>query len=140
MALNQFCGCFAMMSFTASIFKESGSNLSPNLSSIVVGGIQIIGSMFPPMLVDRLGRKTMMGISAYSTAFGLASLGAYSLLQSQGFDLSAFNFLPLFLFSFIIFIANWGVMTLPFMIVSEITHPKVNAFHNLRLGGCKSLH
>lgn len=107
MALNQFCGCFAMMSFTASIFKESGSNLSPNISSIIVGGIQIIGSMFPTMLVDRLGRKTMMGISAYCTSFGLSFLGAYSLLKHQGYDLSAFNWLPLLLFSFIIFIANW---------------------------------
>jgi MFS family permease len=125
MALNQFCGCFAMLNFTASIFEESGSNLSPNISSIIVGFIQIIGSLCPTLLVDRLGRKMMMGISAFGTSFGLAVLGCYTLLKSEGFHVEAFNWIPLVTFSFVIFIANWGVLTLPFMIVSEISHPKV---------------
>ena len=57
MALNQFCGCFAMLNYTATIFAESGSNLSPNMSAIVIGVIQIIGSYISTMLVDRAGRK-----------------------------------------------------------------------------------
>lgn len=125
MALNQFCGCFAMMTATATIFKESGSNLSPNISSIIVGGIQIIGSMFPTLLVDRLGRKMMMGLSAFGTSMGLGILGGYTFLKSESFNLESFTWIPLVAFSFVIFIANWGVMTLPFMIVSEISHPKV---------------
>lgn len=44
-ALNQFCGCFAMLNYTASIFKESGSSMSPNMSAIVVGTIQLVGSI-----------------------------------------------------------------------------------------------
>lgn len=125
MALNQFCGCFGMMTFTATIFEESGSTLSPNVSSIIVGGIQIIGSMFPTILVDRLGRKMMMGLSAYGTTIGLCVLGSYTLLKSQGFNVESFSWIPLLAFSLVIFIANWGLMTLPFMIVSEISHPKV---------------
>lgn len=125
MALNQFCGCFAMLNFTATIFKESGSSLSPNVSSIIVGGIQIIGSLFPTLLVDRLGRKIMMGISAFGTCTGLAVLGCYTLLKSEGFNVEVFNWIPLVFFSFTIFLSNWGVLTLPFMIVSEISHPKV---------------
>lgn len=126
MALNQFCGVFAMMNFTATIFAESGSNLSPNLSAIIVGGIQIIGSMFPPLLVDRIGRKMMMGLSGFGTTIGLTVLGVYTSMKAQGFDLDCFAWVPLVMFSFVIFISNWGLMTLPFMIVSEISHPKVN--------------
>lgn len=127
MALNQFCGVFAMMSFTATIFHESGSTLSPNDSSIIVGVILIIGSMFPTLLVERLGRKMMMAISATGTCLGLAALGTYSFFKSSGADLSTLDWVPLMSFSFVIFISNWGVMTLPFMILSEISHPKVNA-------------
>lgn len=58
-ALNQFCGCFAMLNYTASIFKESGSSMSPNMSAIVVGIIQLVGSSCPPILVDRAGRKVI---------------------------------------------------------------------------------
>lgn len=56
-ALNQFCGCFAMLNYTANIFKESGSNMSPNMSAIVVGVIQLIGSYVATILVDRAGRR-----------------------------------------------------------------------------------
>jgi SP family facilitated glucose transporter-like MFS transporter 8 len=131
MALNQFCGVFAMLNFTATIFKESGSNLSPNISSIIVGGIQIIGSMLPTLLVDRLGRKMMMGISAFGTSIGLSIYGVYTLLKAEGINVEAFNWIPLVVFSFVIFIANLGVLTLPFMIVSEISHPKVNSRDDL---------
>lgn len=55
--LNQFCGCFAMINYTATIFKDSGSNLSPNMSAIVVGTIQLIGAYCSTVLVDRAGRK-----------------------------------------------------------------------------------
>lgn len=55
--LNQFCGCFAMMNYTANVFEEAGSNLSPNVSAIVVGTIALLGSYTSTSLVDRAGRK-----------------------------------------------------------------------------------
>lgn len=55
--LNQFCGCFAMLNYTANIFAESGSNLTPNMSAIIVGIIQLVGAYMSTFLVDRAGRK-----------------------------------------------------------------------------------
>lgn len=55
--LNQLSGCVAMLSYTANIFKEAGSALSPNLSAIVVGAIQFVGTCVLVSLVDRTGRK-----------------------------------------------------------------------------------
>lgn len=55
--LNQCCGCFALLNYTAKIFEESGSSLSPNKSAIIVGVIQLFGSMIPTFLADRAGRK-----------------------------------------------------------------------------------
>lgn len=115
-----------MTNFTATIFQESGSNLSPNVSSIIVGVILIIGSMMPTLLVDRLGRKLMMSLSALGTSIGLSFYGAYTLLKAQGFDVESFNWIPLVAFSFVMFVSNCGIMTLPFMIISEIAHPKVS--------------
>lgn len=56
-ALNQFSGCVAMLSYTATIFQEAGSALSPNESAIIVGTIQFIGTCALVFLVDRAGRK-----------------------------------------------------------------------------------
>lgn len=59
MMLNQFSGCCAMLYYTATIFNESGSNLSPNSSAMVVGAITFLGSAVATCLVDRSGRKVI---------------------------------------------------------------------------------
>jgi Sugar (and other) transporter len=128
MALNQFCGCFAMLNYTGYIFAESGSNLSPNMSAIIVGLIQIFGSYFSTALVERAGRKLLIGGSAIGTGLGLSVLGAYMQLKFLEYDVSAFQWIPLVMFSFVIFIANWGVLTLPFLVLSEIVPQKIKSF------------
>ncbi|XP_063702742.1 facilitated trehalose transporter Tret1-like [Culicoides brevitarsis] len=126
--LNQFCGCFAMLNYTASIFEKAGSTLSPNISAIIVGFIQIVGSFFSTILVDRAGRKFCIAISAGGTCIGLAILGTYTYLDMIGIDTSKFLWIPLVSFSFVIFIASWGVLTLPFLVLSEIMPEKIKAF------------
>lgn len=55
--INQFCGCFAMLNYTASIFRDAGSTMSPDMSAIIVAVIQLLGSYVATNLVDRAGRK-----------------------------------------------------------------------------------
>lgn len=55
--LSRFTGCMALLTYTASIFEEAGSNLTPNMATIVVGIIQLIGSYATTFLVERAGRK-----------------------------------------------------------------------------------
>lgn len=136
MAINQFTGVFPMLNFMATIFDQSGSTLSPNISSIIVGIIQIIGALFPPLLVERLGRRMMLFISALGCAIGLSVISIYTLLISLGHDLSSFGWIPLAAFSFVIFIANWGVLTLPFLVLSEIVPAKTKGFTVMFCMGC----
>lgn len=106
MALNQFAGVFAMLNFTASIFEESGSSFKPNVATILVGAIQIIGSIFPMLLVDRLGRKVMMIVSAIGSSLGLFAHGVFALLKAKEYEIETFNWIPVAALSFTIFIAN----------------------------------
>lgn len=55
--LYEFCGAIAMLNYSAIIFKETGSSMSPNMSAIVIGTIQLVGSIVTTNLVDRAGRK-----------------------------------------------------------------------------------
>lgn len=55
--LNQMCGCFSMVNYTATIFVEAGSSMEPNLAAIFVGATQLLGSYLSLVLVDRTGRK-----------------------------------------------------------------------------------
>ncbi|XP_055375842.1 uncharacterized protein LOC129608384 [Condylostylus longicornis] len=126
MALNQFCGCFAMINYTATIFVKAGSTLSPNISSIIVALIQLIGSYFSVILVERAGRKLLIAGSAFGTGIGHLCMGTFILLDNMpGYDVSGYRWVPLACFSFIIFIVSWGVSTLPFLLVSELCPPKI---------------
>lgn len=56
-ALNQLSGCFAMISYAASIFEAAGSTLAPNTSAIIIGVIQLLASFNSIYLIDVAGRK-----------------------------------------------------------------------------------
>ncbi|XP_031622892.1 facilitated trehalose transporter Tret1-like [Contarinia nasturtii] len=126
--LNQFCGCVAMLNYTAKIFKDAGSNMDPNMSAIVVGIIQLIGSYVTTNLVDRAGRKFLYVVSSIGIALGLITLGTYMMLKTSGYNVEIFNWVPITSFSFVIFIGSWGVLTLPFLVISEIMPEKLKNF------------
>lgn len=114
-----------MINYTGTIFQESGSNIDPNTSSIIVAAIQVVGVYLSTMLVDRVGRKTLLIISASGAAVALALLGTFSFLHEQEVNLMYFNWVPLVSFSFYVFISCIGVLPLPFVILAEILPPKV---------------
>ena len=128
MALTQFCGCFALMNFTKTIFEESGSSLSFNASSIVVGIVQILGAVCCTFLVERAGRRVLVPVSAFGMAIGSGVMSAYTYSTSLGVDMSKFKWIPVISFSFVMFMYNWGVNTLPFLYVSEMVETKNKGF------------
>uniref|UniRef100_A0A182JXF2 Major facilitator superfamily (MFS) profile domain-containing protein n=1 Tax=Anopheles christyi TaxID=43041 RepID=A0A182JXF2_9DIPT len=130
MALNQFCGCFYMMNYAQSVFAESGSmlSLSPSLSVIVVGLIQLIGCYVCTLLVDRIGRKILLLISSVGLTLGQSVFASYCYGQELGYDLTTFGWLPLVCFSVIVFIGTVGVGTMPFVVLAEIMPQKIKGF------------
>jgi len=137
MILNQLSGCFALLNYTASIFAESGSDLSPNTSAIVVASIQIFGTYSSTILVDRVGRKILLIISEFGTSLGLISMGLYSYFSKHDYDLSEFGWIPIASISFVIFIASLGILTLPFVVIAEILPQKVTNISILCTLDCK---
>lgn len=128
MFLEQFSGVFAMLFFASTIFQHSGSSISANGSSIIAGVIQLIGAYCSTMLVDKAGRRVLISTSALGISCGLFIFALYSYLNGHGYVTNSLNWIPLVSFSFVLFIANLGVLTLPFLVMSElmITLPKVS--------------
>lgn len=56
-ALNQFSGITALLSYAAAIFESTGSALDANTSSAVVAAILFIGTVAVSPVIDRAGRK-----------------------------------------------------------------------------------
>lgn len=157
-ALNQFCGVFAVLNYADSIFKDAGSFASPAVSAITVSVAQIVGAYVPTVLADRAGRKVRsclsssfiyllilkhgfwrircllsfqfcMLLSALGTAVALCALGSYSLLKPTDPNASAWlSFIPLISFAAIVFMGAIGVISMPFGIIAEILPEKLKSF------------
>lgn len=58
-------------------------------------------------------------------ALGLTVLGVYMMLKSWDIDVTAFNWIPLMSFAFVVFVSQLGVLSLPFIVLSEIMPEKI---------------
>lgn len=126
MAINQFSGCFALVNYSANIFRDSGSDIDPHMSSIILAAIQVAGTYMATLLVDRLGRRILLITSAAATSLGLTVMGVYSFLGTHlHWNLAAFSWVPVTSLSFVIFIASIGILPLPYVVLAEVLPPNV---------------
>ena len=127
MFLEQFCGCFSLLFYASTIFEGSESSFTANESSIVIGIIQIIGAYVSTLLVDKSGRKFLISFSAFGISLGMFIFAMHGFLTPH-MDLTFFKWIPLISFGFVIFIGNIGVLTLPFLVMSEVVPPKIKSY------------
>lgn len=143
MVLNQFSGTFAIMTYTADIFKSSGSDLTPNESSIIVAAIQLAGVYTSTICVEKFGRKVsersihpsfnqifisfkiLMTISCTGASLFFFILATYSYLKHSGAIGNDFEWIPILSLSLVIFIASLGIISLPFLMITELMPNKV---------------
>lgn len=114
-----------MLNYTAKIFRQSGSSISADLSAIIVGIIQLLGTYAATFLVDRLGRKILLTLSAVGSSLCLAILGAYSYANSLGLDVKPYSWISIASFSGMMFLASNGLIPLMFVVISEVMPEKV---------------
>nr|CAD7453118.1 unnamed protein product [Timema tahoe] len=124
MANVQLCGIFAVFSYTVNIFQLSGSNLSPNLSTILTGSFLFIGVLLATFLIDRAGRKVLMIISDLVMFLCMGVLGGYFYLKNMGADVENYGWVPVASLSLHVFSLSLGVGTVPYVVIAEIFQPQ----------------
>lgn len=125
MAVCQLSGVFVLSNYAATIFHETGSTINPNLSSIVMGSSQLVGTIVASSLVDRVGRKLLLLVSTIGSVITLCITGVYCFMAKNEYDVSALNMLPVVSLSAFIFITSIGMNPVPYIIVSEVLPQKV---------------
>ncbi|OXA62593.1 Facilitated trehalose transporter Tret1 [Folsomia candida] len=109
MIFQQFGGINAVIFFTVDIFKASGSDINPNVASIIVGSVQVVCVIVSTLLVDRMGRKVLMFISETGMAVSLAALGVFFYLKHDNHDQTPENLGWLPLLSMILYIITYNL-------------------------------
>uniref|UniRef100_A0A182QMH1 Major facilitator superfamily (MFS) profile domain-containing protein n=1 Tax=Anopheles farauti TaxID=69004 RepID=A0A182QMH1_9DIPT len=127
MALNQFSGIFAILTYAGTIFQMAGTGIDPSVALIIVAAINICGNLTSFAIIDRVGRKILLLLSAAGVGMALAVLGTYSYLLTAGYDLHGVEWLPVLALSLTLFLAAIGITNIPFFIVPEVMPPKLRA-------------
>lgn len=119
--LNQLSGSFAIINYMANIFAASGSTINPNVSAIVMGFVQILGSLSATVLVERFGRRPLLLSSTVGMMAGMYGFGAF--VQFTDAETKAvYNWVPIVFMMLVVFTASYGVFGIFFTIVVEM-HP-----------------
>jgi MFS transporter, SP family, arabinose:H+ symporter len=75
---NQLAGINAILYYANSIFAAAGyTQMSANLQTVAIGGMNLLATLLGMALIDKLGRKTLLLIGAVGTAlclFGVAAI------------------------------------------------------------------
>ncbi|XP_053952803.1 facilitated trehalose transporter Tret1-like [Anastrepha ludens] len=129
MLLNVFCGAYGILYYTSSVFVQARTEMHPDTNTIIVGLVQVTGVYTATFLVDRFGRRPLMMFSCAATSIGMATFGLYGyLLQNTTVDVSAVrSWLPLVNACFIMFVANSGLIPIPFVLLVELMPAKIRA-------------
>lgn len=107
------------------IFEKTGSNLNPYTSSIILGIALLFGSVLTTYMADSFGRQFLNIFSLVGSAFGLTAVSLYQYLNMNGYDMSAFAWVPVVSLSFVIFISSAGISSLAYVCSVEYLPPKV---------------
>jgi len=117
---QQFCGIFAMISNTETIFMMSGSSLSPNTSAILVATLQLLGSVLAMFLVERAGRRPLLLLSCLGMCICHCVIGTFCYLQTLQYEVSAYFWVPVVTLPTYMIIYALGMGFGPVVIMSEI--------------------
>nr|CAI5834679.1 unnamed protein product [Callosobruchus analis] len=126
---QQFCGLQAFTVYTKYIFEKSGSNLSPDMSTLVYSGMVLILNSATSFMTEYIGRRRSYAFSLGACAIVLWMLATYFVIDEfqPQIDLNSLQWIPLAgLVSFTIF-SSFGVTMIPTLMLSELFSASVKS-------------
>ncbi|XP_049880030.1 facilitated trehalose transporter Tret1-like isoform X2 [Pectinophora gossypiella] len=74
MAMQTLSGSFALMNFASDVFSRAGAQWSPNTLALFMGSLQLAGSFFTTMSIDKFGRKLPLAVSSLVMSICMVTL------------------------------------------------------------------
>ncbi|KAJ2941393.1 hypothetical protein O0L34_g3601 [Tuta absoluta] len=82
MGMQTLSGGFALMNFAGDIFKRAGATWSPNTLALCMGSLQLAGSFFTTMSIEKFGRKLPLALSSLMMSVCMSTLATCFLLDT----------------------------------------------------------
>lgn len=139
MSIQQISGINVVLFYSQSIFALTRIDVKPAMASVIMSLFQLLASLCPPLLVDRMGRKKILLISAGFMCISLIGLGCVLYetrsdsiklhgLVSNDSTSGFMRFVPITLLIVYIVTYTIGFGPLPWLVMSEIFPANVKCY------------
>ncbi|CAH0584046.1 unnamed protein product [Chrysodeixis includens] len=132
MLFQQLSGINAVIFNASQIFADAGATIPSTISTIIIGVIQVVATFVSSLVVDKLGRRILLLLSALIMCVCSTALGVYFFLQqTHGADadiVQNISWLPLVSLSFFIIAFSLGFGPIPWMMAGELCRIDIKAF------------
>ena len=122
-----FSGYYGLLAYSLEFFRNVGLALDASLTALLFGGVTVAAAVVTSVLIDRVGRRPLLLVSAAGT--GLCYLGLVLVYQVPA--LGALPALPVVLLLSAGFLFYMGLGCVPYCLVGELFPAPVRV-----LGGC----
>ncbi|KOB66384.1 Sugar transporter 11, partial [Operophtera brumata] len=125
----QISGYNAVNYYLQTIFESANTTVSSEISSLIIGVIQLLACFCAFVLTNQFRRKPIICTSLVGIFIGMIGLGTFFTIMENGTDITGFlNYLPLISVAFVIFGYNAGIGSLIWMLVAELLYGPVRAY------------
>ncbi|XP_018333077.1 facilitated trehalose transporter Tret1-2 homolog [Agrilus planipennis] len=119
-SLQQFSGIIVILFYSQTIFAATGSTIPPELSTIMLGTVQVLGCFIPSVSVDRWGKRSLLIISGVGMGLAEGVLGYYFYLKMGGSNVQPIFWLPVACMIIFIVAYSTGFGPLPWAVSAEL--------------------
>lgn len=121
MFFQQMCGINAVIFYTATIFGEANNAISPEISTIIVGVMQVIATFIATMTLDKLGRRFLLLVSDSLMALCTLTLAIfYAFRYSNPESVKDLGWLSLLSLCVFIVAFSLGFGPVPWLMLGEL--------------------
>lgn len=120
---RELCGCLAVLHFASLIFNKASGGawvLSDNQQAAVLGFVQIVGSFTASSLVEKTGRKPLLGATCLVSGIAMTALGAWFFVYEGAGDAGSTGWVPVAALCLCIYCDAAGLQPVPFVIMTEM--------------------
>lgn len=128
MYLYGYCGSVVLLTYSATIFRDSGSDFDANTSAIIMGTVQLLGTLSAVVLIDKFGRRIMYMMSTGGTMIAVCTAGIFTYLSHLDYQMNDFNWVPVVTISLALYFSCIGIVPVSIVLTAELLPSKVCCF------------
>ncbi|XP_058818789.1 facilitated trehalose transporter Tret1-like [Topomyia yanbarensis] len=122
MFFMQMTGVNAVLFYSTSIFQSANVTIEAEVATIIMGGMQVLGTLLSSLIVDRAGRRVLLLVSGGVMMVSALVLGVYlQLLSGDAADqLAALGWIPIAALCLYVTLFSVGFGPVTWLMLGEI--------------------